>query len=152
MAIIRFRDRPYLRNPWSDFERMRHDMDALMRSLGGEAGPGQGAMVYPLLNIFEDSDNIYVHGEVPGVLPDDLDISVEGDTLLIKGERKSCLGGEQVSYHRREIQCGTFSRAITLPTRVNLDGVSARSVDGILSITLPKAEDVKPRQVEVKVG
>ncbi len=153
MAIIRFSDRPSFRNPWSEFERMRHDMDALLRSMSGEAGvTGEGGTVYPPLNIFEDGDNIYVHGEIPGVEAEDLDVSVEGDTLLIKGERKARAHGEKVSYHRREIQFGTFSRAITLPTRVNLDRVAARSVDGILFITLPKAEDVKPRQVAVKVG
>ena len=152
MAIIRFGDRPYFRHPLSEFERMRRDMDMLMRAVGGEAGMGQGAMVYPLLNVFEDREAVYVKGEIPGVLPGDLEVSVEGDTLLIRGERKACIPEGEVSFHRREIQCGTFSRAVTLPTRVDLDRVEATSVDGILLITLPKAEEVKPRQVEVKVG
>ena len=152
MAIIRFSDRPFFRSPWSEFERMRRDMDVLLQSLSGESGRSE-AMVYPLLNIFEDKENIYVHGEVPGVMPKDLDVSVEGETLIIKGERKPCMAeDENPSWHRREIQCGTFSRAITLPTKVNTDKVEAKVVDGILSVTIAKAEEVKPRQVEIKVG
>lgn len=151
MAIIRFSDRPFLRNPWSEFERMRRDMDALWRTMSSEGGRDE-TMVYPLLNIFEDNDNIYVHGEVPGILPEDLDVSVESDTLIIKGERKACREDEDVSWHRREIQIGSFSRAISLPTKVNTDRVEARVVDGILSITIAKAEEVKPRQVEITVG
>ena len=151
MAIIRFSDRPFFRSPWSEFERMRRDMDAMLLAMGGEGGRGE-TMVYPLLNISEDNENIHVSGEVPGVLPEDLDVSVEGETLVIKGERKPCLEGEDVSWHRREIQCGTFSRAVTLPTKVNVDRIEARVVDGILSVTIAKAEEVKPRQVEIKVG
>lgn len=152
MAIIRFSDRPFSRSPWSEFERMRRDMDALLQSMSGDAGQSE-AMVYPLLNIFEDKDNVYVHGEVPGVMPKNLDVSVEGETLIIKGERKSCVVEEEnPSWHRREIQCGTFSRAITLPIKVNTDKVSAKVVDGILSVTIAKAEEVKPRQIEIKVG
>ncbi|MDH4320558.1 MAG: Hsp20/alpha crystallin family protein [Desulfobulbaceae bacterium] len=151
MAIIRFGDRPFFRSPWSEFERMRRDMDALLQYWGGEGGRGE-AMVYPLLNIFEDKDNIYIYGEVPGVLPENLDVSVEGETLIIKGERKPWQAGEDVSFHRREIQCGTFSRAISLPTKVNTGRVEARVIDGILSVTIAKAEEVKPRQVEIKVG
>ncbi|MDH3392729.1 MAG: Hsp20/alpha crystallin family protein [Desulfobulbaceae bacterium] len=151
MAIIRFRERPFLRSPWSEFERMRHDMDALLRTMN-EVGGRDESMVYPLLNIFEDNDHIYVHGEVPGVLPEDLNVSVESETLIIKGERKTCNEVEDASWHRREIQCGTFSRAISLPTKVNTDQVEARVVDGILTVTIAKADEVKPRQVEIKVG
>lgn len=151
MAIIRFSDRPFLRSPWSEFERMRRDMETLLQNMSGDSGRSD-VMVYPLLNIFEDDDCIYVHGEVPGVLPEDLDVKVESETLIIKGERKACPEGEDASWHRREIQCGTFSRAISLPSKVNTDRVEAKVVDGILTVTIAKADEVKPRQVEIKVG
>jgi HSP20 family protein len=111
--------------------------------------PGGG--VYPPLDISDDADNVYVRAEVPGIAGSDLQLSVEGETLVIKGERKASAADEKLSFHRREIECGSFSRAITLPTRVQTDKVQAKSVDGILTITLPKAEEVKPKQIMVKV-
>lgn len=152
MAIIRF-DRPFFRSPMSDFERMRRDMNGLMRAFGGNEDfpPVPGGGVYPALNISDDANNVYVRAEVPGIAASDLRLAIEGETLVIKGERKACAADEKLSYHRREIECGSFSRAITLPTRVQTDKVQAKSVDGILTITLPKAEEVKPKQITVKV-
>ena len=150
MAIVRFTDRPFFGNPWAEFERMRREMDSLRRWFSGDF-PTVATAVYPALNISEDQDNIYVRAEVPGVMPADLDISVEGETLLVKGERKPCTGEGEVSYHRREIECGSFSRAVTLPIRVLVEKISAASKDGILTITLPKAEEVKPKQIKVDV-
>ena len=149
MAIIRFTDRPLFRNPWADFDRIRREFDSLYRGVADSYG---APTVYPALNISEDPQSIKVRAEVPGVKPASLDISVEGDTLTIKGERTACPTDEKLSYHRREIECGRFSRAITLPTKVNVDKVEAKSVNGILTITLPKAEEVKPRKIEVKLN
>jgi HSP20 family protein len=152
MAIIRFTDRPFFRNPWTDFERMRRELDSFGRWFEGDL-PGAGsAEVYPALNISEDKDNVYVRAEVPGVPPVELEISVEGETLIIKGERKACPADEKTSFHRREIECGRFSRAVTLPTRVKVEKIGAASKNGILKITLPKAEEVKPRQIKVDVA
>lgn len=152
MAIIRFVDRPFFRNPWADLERMRRDMDALFKDFSADAGGYGGATVYPALNISEDAGNIYVRAEIPGVGAADLDISVENQTLTLKGERKACTAAERASYHRREIECGRFNRAISLPTRVEVEKVTAKSTNGILTITLPKAGEVKPRQIAVKAG
>jgi len=152
MAIIRFGGRPYFRQNWTDFERMRQEMDELFNAFSGGYPAEAGATVYPALNISEDTNNIYVRAEIPGVASADLDISVEGDTLAIKGERKACQVDEKVSFHRREIQCGRFSRAVTLPSRVDAGKVGAKAANGILTITLPKAEESKPRQIKVTGG
>ncbi len=153
MAIIRF-DRPLFRGPMSEYDRMRREMTALMRAFGGyeDFPPSTAGGVYPPLNISEDTDHIYVRAEVPGIGAKDLQLSVEGETLVIKGERMTNAADEKLSFHRREIECGSFSRAITLPTRVQADKVQAKSVDGILTITLPKAEEVKPKKITVNVG
>lgn len=152
MAIVRFGDRPFYRNPWAEFEKMRRDMDFLSRKvLGGGPNPDR-ANVYPALLISEDENAIYVEAEVAGVSPEDVEISLEGETLTIKGERKAPVSEEKVSYHRREVEYGTFNRAVSLPTRIKVDQVSARSVNGILHITLPKAEEVKPKKINVAVG
>lgn len=151
MAIIRFSDKPFFRNPWAEFEKMRRDMDNMMRGIAAETGVA-GSDIFPPLNISEDSDNIYVSAEIPGITPADLNISVEGNTLIIKGEREACATEQKVSYHRREIECGRFSRAVTLPTKVDVEKVDAKGADGILTITLPKAAEAKPRQITVNVG
>ncbi len=150
MAIMRFYDQPVFRNPWADLEKMRREFDTLFR--GGPEGYQQqgGAPVFPALNVAEDEQSIYVRAEIPGVRAAELDIAVEGDTLTIKGERRPETGAEKCSYHRREIERGRFSRALTLPTRVNPEQVVATTRDGILLISLPKAEEVKPRRIEVK--
>ncbi len=152
MAIIRFSEQPVFRNPWADFDRMRREFDTLFQGLGGSSVARPGATVFPPLNVSEDEHHIYVRAEVPGLKPEDLELSVEGDTLTIKGERRTTPGVEKLSYHRREIESGRFSRALTLPTRVKAEKITAVAVNGILTITLPKAEEVKPRRIEVKVG
>lgn len=150
MAVMRFYDQPVFRNPWADFDKMRREFDALFRNLGHETA-GSAATVFPALNVSEDQQNIYVRAEVPGVATADLEVAVEGDTLTIKGERRRFEStGEKVSCHRREIASGRFSRALTLPARVNAEQVTAKGKNGILLITLPKAEEVKPRRIEVR--
>lgn len=153
MAIVRFADQKLFRNPWADFERMRRELDALFQGRGVEAGGNAaGATVFPALNISEDSLHIYVRAEIPGVPASEVDISIEGDTLTIRGERKTCSANEKYSYHRRELECGNFSRAVALPAKVQVDKVAAKAKDGIITITLPKAETVTPRQIKVNVG
>ena len=148
MTVVRFGERPFYRNPWVEFERMQEEMERLARGLAGGLGL-ERPTVYPPVNISEDGEHLYVEAEVPGLAPSDLEISLEGDTLTIKGERRPGETGEKVSYHRREVEYGRFGRAIDLPVRVDADGVVARCVDGILTITLPKAASARPRQITV---
>lgn len=150
MALTRFYEQPGFRNPWADFERMRRDFDSLFRGWSGDAPGAPGATVFPALNVSEDENAVYVRAEVPGVKAEELEIAVEGDTLTIKGERRLETGGEKCSYHRREIETGRFSRALTLPGRVDPQQVTASTSNGILLITLPRAEETKPRRIEVK--
>lgn len=151
MAILRFSDRPFF-NPWAEFERIRQGLDQLSRGYQGE-GHGYGASVYPPLNVYEDPDRIIVKAELPGVALEDLELRIEAETLTIKGVRgPAMVDGEGVSYHRHEIEPGEFSRAITLPSQVDQGAIEARLVNGILTITLPRAAEVKPRRIDVKAG
>ena len=104
------------------------------------------------MNITEDADNYYVRAELPGLKAEDLDISVTGDTLSIAGERKMPVEDEKAQYHRREREAGKFSRIVSLPAQVDTGKVAAHCTDGILTVVLPKAEAVKPRQVSVKAS
>ena len=108
------------------------------------------AGVFPLVNLTEERDNYYIRAELPGMKADELNISVTGNGVSIAGERKISAEGDNVRYHRREREAGTFSRMIGLPGEVNPDKVDATFKDGILTVTVPKAEKAKPKQITIK--
>lgn len=149
MAFIRFAERPNFRNPWAEFERIRQGLDELSRSYA-DKGKAQGqANVYPALNIYEETDRLTITAELPGVKVQELDLSIEGDTLTIQGKRNHRQADGSVSYHRREIEYGSFSRAITLPVKVDIETANAKLVNGILTLTLMKASEATPRHIKV---
>jgi HSP20 family protein len=149
MAFIRFADRPAFRNPWAEFERIRQGLDELSRTYVDKGKGHSRANVYPPLNIYEEADRLVITAELPGVRPEDLDLAIEGETLNIQGKRDSRQAEAGISYHRREIESGSFSRAIALPVKVDMDKLSARLANGILTITLVKAAEITPRQISV---
>lgn len=148
MAIIRFGDWPE-KNPWTEFERIRQGLDRLSRGYYAGESPFGGPTVFPALNVYEQHDALIVKAELPGVDAQDLAVSIEGDTLTIKGKREVKHAGEKLSYHRHEIESGNFSRAINLPIKVDPEKVTARLTNGILTIAMEKAAEVRPRQVNV---
>ena len=146
----------------SDLEKMRREMDRFLDEFGTSSWsfpfsrtsflPGRAARGYPLLNIGEDGENIYVDALAPGVDPKTLDVSVKQDMLMISGEKSSLLssvGAEAI--HRSERSAGQFTRSITLPFEVDSGKIKATYQDGVLKITMPKAEAAKPRQIQVSV-
>ena len=137
---------------FEDLERMKRQMDWLTGGLSGGLFREPAAGVFPLMNVTEDKDNYYVRAELPGLKADELDISVTGDTLSISGERKLPAEDEKAQYHRREREAGRFSRIVSLPSQVDTDKVEARSIDGVLTVVLPKAEVAKPKQITVKAS
>jgi HSP20 family protein len=102
--------------------------------------------------VTEDAENLYVRAELPGVKADSLDISVVEGRLLIKGERKIEVEDQKRGYHRREREAGIFRRTIALPSRVDPGKVTAAMKNGVLTITLAKAEEAKPRKITVKTA
>lgn len=140
-------------SPFEELDRLRRQMDALSGGLTGERVWGTPtAGVFPLMNITEDKDNYYVRAELPGLKADDLELSVTGDTLSVSGERKIPSEDDKARYHRRERDAGKFSRMVSLPGQLDTGKVEARCTDGVLTVTLPKAEDAKPRQIAVKTS
>jgi HSP20 family protein len=99
--------------------------------------------------ISEDKNIYYVRAEMPGIKADDIDISVTGNNLSISGERKIASEAENVRYHRREREAGTFNRIVSMPGEVDADKVEARHERGILTVVIPKAEAAKPKQITV---
>jgi HSP20 family protein len=125
-------------------------MNRLFDSLGGTPRGVARSGGFPALNVSEDADNIYVRAELPGVTPEEIEITTHDNNLIIKGERKIPAEGETVSYHRREREAGTFRRITSLPEQVDAGKVTAACKDGVLTVTLPKAAETKARRIEVK--
>ncbi len=101
------------------------------------------------MDVVENGDEFVVKATVPGIKPEDLDVSYTGDTLTIKGEIKDEKVDEKSQYHLRERRYGTFCRSVTLPNRVNADKIDADFENGILTLHLPKAEEVKPKRINI---
>lgn len=139
-----------LRSAFSELERMRQDMDRLREGFSGRSFRLPAAGVYPLMNLTEDKDGYYVRAELPGLKADELNITATGKTLSISGERKIASEGQNIRYHRREREAGSFSRIISMPGDVDSDKVEAKLKDGILTVHIPKAEAAKPKQISVK--
>ncbi|MDZ4819607.1 MAG: Hsp20/alpha crystallin family protein [Planctomycetota bacterium] len=110
-----------------------------------------GGREFPLFNVWETSESVIAECELPGVKSEDLDIQIIGDQLTIKGTRQDD-APQGSTFHRRERVVGSFERVLRLPAEVNSANTVASLRDGILQITLPKAETAKPRKVQVQTG
>jgi len=146
--IVRF-------EPLRDFVSLRDAMDRLMEDSfinprSGLLAPLTGGSL--ALDIYETDQDVIVKASLPGVKPEDIDISVVGDTLTIKGEVKEESDVENECYHCRERRTGTFQRTVTLPSITVPDKADAKVDNGVLTLTLPKAEEVKPKSIRVKTG
>ncbi|MDY6914094.1 MAG: Hsp20/alpha crystallin family protein [Planctomycetota bacterium] len=138
---------------WDPFASLRTMQRELERLVGrGPFGESQriGGGVYPPVNVLNSPEDMIVQCEVTGVQRGDLDISITGDTLVIKGTKKSVVDEEKVNFLRRERGIGNFSRTIILPDKVDSDRIEAKLDAGILTVTLAKSEAAKPKQVPVK--
>lgn len=142
------------RSDLSPFMRLRDEMNRLFdSSLYGRAiVPGwfERRARYPRLNLAETADTLTVECELPGVDKEDIDISVEGGVLRVRGVRKPPEDRQAERYHRRERGFGEFERSIELPAKVDAANVNARLTDGVLEIVLSKLPESKPKRIEVK--
>jgi len=103
----------------------------------------------PAVDIYEDADNVFVKAELPGLKKEDIEVSLEDGELSISGERKSAANHADAKAHRSERFVGRFQRSILLPAEVKADQVNAHYQDGVLTVTLPKAEAAKPKQIKI---
>ena len=149
MALFRFND-PDFSDPNGSLRNFRREMDRLFSDFFSPETMRRGTGVFPQINIYQDKDKYFVTAELPGVEPKNVDISIHGGNLVLKGERKIKAAGERVTFHRRERTAGSFSRAVALPERVDAGKVIAEYKNGVLTLTLPLAEEAKPRKIEVK--
>ncbi len=137
--------------PFRELERMRREMDRLWSDVFTPAAPSELGWA-PSVDVSETKDAILVRAEIPGMDVKDIDISIVGDTLTIKGEKKQKVEEKDENYYRIECSYGSFTRSLRLPTTVDADKVQARYEKGVLNIQLPKKEEAKPKQIEVKTA
>ena len=112
---------------------------------------GYGAWV-PAVDIFEKGDDLVIRAEVPGVEKSDIEVRVEDNTLVLKGERNQEKGFEENNAYRLERSYGSFVRSFRLPKTVDASRIAAEYRAGVLAVTLPKAEDAKPKKIDIKVA
>jgi HSP20 family protein len=132
---------------------LRDDLDRLFDGFGEWPVASQLLSGWnPALDLYQDKDNVYVKAELPGMKKEDIDVSLHDGVLSISGERKTEEKHKDAETYRSERFVGRFHRSITLPASVKADSVKAGYKDGILTITLPKSEEAKPKQIEIKVS
>jgi HSP20 family protein len=139
-------------DPFDEMRGLRLRMDRLFDDLGRAPRLLQwhtGELGFPV-DLYESEDALVVKAPLPGVKAEEVDISVTGDVLTIKGETKTQEEVKRENYHCREIRYGAFARSIPLPTKVNFEKTEAVVDGGVLTVTLPKAEEVKPKTIKVK--
>lgn len=138
-------------SPWQEMERLQREVNRLFSDSFSLAG-GRTAPSYPAMNVWTNEDGIVVTAELPGMNPADLDISVVGDILTLTGARNADEMPEGAKYHRRERNFGKFSRTFQLPFTVEVDKVEAVFKNGVLHLSLPRAEAEKPKKIAVKTA
>lgn len=155
MSLIRWNPSRELGTWPSDFFGVQRDINRLFDNFfrGGTQDDGSYGMSYwtPAVDIAEQDNEYVVKVELPGVSKEDVKITLESNILTIRGEKKQEKNSKEDNYHRMERTYGSFQRSFTLPTTVKNDKIDAVYKEGILTVTLPKAEEAKPKQIEVKV-
>jgi len=137
-----------LPNMWRDMGRFQQEMNRLVdQSFGLRNGAGAND---PLMNVYTSDEAAIVSVELPGYVPEDIEISVIAESLTLQGERKADVIDGEKKYHRQERSAGRFNRSIELPFPVESEKVEATMKNGILTIQLPRAEEDKPRKITVK--
>ncbi len=146
MAIVKY-------NPFRDLRTMQDQMNRLLdlawtREAGEELREG---VWQPPVDIYEDKDSVIIKAELPEIDQKDIDIRIEDNTLTLRGERKHSEKIKQENFHRIERYYGSFQRSFTLPQNIDQEKVKASCDKGVLTITLPKREETKPKQITVEV-
>lgn len=143
------------RDPFSELRNLQDDFSRIFSStaprfFGAEEGLLGGAWA-PGVDIYEDQNAIVLEADLPGLKPGDFNLSIENYKLTLTGERKFESERKSDNWHRVERSYGSFTRAFSLPSTVNVEEVNAEFKDGVLRVTLPKREEVKARQIQVQV-
>jgi HSP20 family protein len=137
-------------NPYRDMALMRRSMDRMMENFFGEGEDWPETVTWGVaLDVKENENEFVVEASLPGVKPEDVDVTFSNNTLTIKGEVRSEEEKEEARYHLRERRYGMFSRSISLPRGIDGENIEASYNAGVLTLRLPKREEVKPKRIEI---
>lgn len=148
MAIVRWEPFRDLVTTQERFNRLFNE--SFSRLFGDEEGLGRAWT--PAVDVFENDNNYVLKAELPGVDPKDVEVRVEDNTLYLKGERKFEKETKEENYHRVERSYGSFARSFALPGSIDSDKVQAEYKDGLLTLTIPKREEAKPKTIKINVS
>ncbi|MFZ5445929.1 MAG: Hsp20/alpha crystallin family protein [Myxococcota bacterium] len=143
MTLARFTLNPRFPSLWREFDELFRDVNAV--------APNGSNQLVPPADVVETDKAVEIHLDMPGIAPDAIDVKLEGNQLTITAERKEEKLSEQKGWIRRERAVGSFSRSFTLPTTLDGTRPEATYRHGVLTVTLPKREEVQPRSLKVKV-
>ncbi|HIJ81116.1 MAG TPA: Hsp20/alpha crystallin family protein [Desulfuromonadales bacterium] len=147
MALVKY-------NPLRELRSMQDQMNRLLNLSWNHDLPGEDikeGIWQPAVDIYETADSIVIKAELPDVDQKDIDVRIEDNTLILRGERKHEGEVKKENYHRIERYFGGFQRSFSLPTTVDQENVEANCEKGVLTVTLPKKEETKPKQISIKV-
>ena len=136
--------------PVREMMTLREAMDRLFDDAFTRPHASREGWSAPAIDMYQTDDDIVVKAVLPGMKADDVQIQVTGDALILRGETKQEEEKKEKTWHFREQRFGRFERAVPLPTQVKADQANAEFENGILTITLPKAEEVKPRMINIR--
>jgi HSP20 family protein len=139
-------------DPFQEMLNLRRTVDRLFDNASSDHEWAQPTLWGLSVDMVENKDDFIIKASLPGINPEDLDISYSDDTLTIKGEVKSDNEVKENQYYLRERRYGSFARSITLPTKIKGDAIEASYQNGVVTLRLPKAEEVKPKRISIKVG
>jgi len=136
---------------WDPFREIQREVGRLFESLE-PLQTWRVARQFPVINLYDAGERYILTVPAPGMSPEEIDLSITGETLTLRGERKRPEGVQDESYRRQERPFGRWTRTVTLPDRVESGQVSASYAQGVLTVNLPKAESAKPRQISVSAA
>ncbi|BAT72011.1 HSP20 family protein [Thermosulfidibacter takaii ABI70S6] len=138
-------------DPFKELTSLKTQMDKIFESLLGESEDIKSGSWVPPVDIYETENEIVIKAEVPGVTLNDIEIKLEDDTLVIRGEKKFERDMEKETYHRAERVYGKFQRSFVIPKTIDKEKIKASLKHGVLTIVLPKKEEVKPKEITIQV-
>jgi HSP20 family protein len=146
--MLLYPTRPFGRDPFAAMRQLQSEIERSFAPISSQSSRA----TFPAVNMWQGEQSVAVSTELPGVSPDDIEISVKDDLLTLTGERKAPDVGDKAVWHRRERTFGKFARSIQLPFRVDAKKVEARFQDGVLEIEMQRPEEDKPRRIKVKAA
>ncbi len=154
MALVRWQPRGMMsrRGSFHDMDTFRQEMDSLLEWAFGR-GWGDGFLEnswVPPVDVEQETDRFRIRVDLPGVKRDEIQITVNGDTLTVSGEKKRETETKKDDAYRAERYYGSFSRSLTLPSAVDTNKIEASYKDGVLEITVPKSEEARPKQIKIQ--